>query len=114
MNKYFIVEIHKCTNTLYDYVICYMFRSNISPPSLILPPTFTLVSCSPYSTLQMEVTCSSETSVTFQWTTCRYIPEDRTTQKYLCYMVQRNVTSTFNSEVMHSLFCLQHNKRHGQ
>jgi hypothetical protein len=26
----------------------------------------------------MEATCSSETSVDFQWTTRRYIPDDRT------------------------------------
>jgi hypothetical protein len=40
---------------------------------------FTLVSCSTYSSiLNMEAICSSETSVDFQWTTRRYIPEDRT------------------------------------
>jgi hypothetical protein len=30
------------------------------------------------STLKMEAACSSETSVDFQWTTGRYIQEDRT------------------------------------
>jgi hypothetical protein len=44
-----------------------------------LPPAFTLVSCSAYfSTLKTEAICSSETSVDFQWTTRRYIPEDST------------------------------------
>jgi hypothetical protein len=31
-----------------------------------------------FLTWKMETTCSSETSVDFQWTTWRYIPEDRT------------------------------------
>jgi hypothetical protein len=38
---------------------------------------FTLVSSSPYSSaLKMEAVCSPETSVDFQRTTRRYIPED--------------------------------------
>jgi hypothetical protein len=41
-------------------------------------PAFRLVSCVAYSsTLKMEATCSSETSVDFQQTTQCYIPEDR-------------------------------------
>jgi hypothetical protein len=40
--------------------------------------SFMLVSCLSYSsTLKMEVTCYSETSLDFQLTTLRYIPEDR-------------------------------------
>jgi hypothetical protein len=40
---------------------------------------FTLVSCLTYSTtLKMEVTCCSETSVYFQWTRRLYIPERST------------------------------------
>jgi hypothetical protein len=39
------------------------------------PPAFTLVSCSAYSTLKMEVICSCEISVGFQRTTRRYIAE---------------------------------------
>jgi hypothetical protein len=35
------------------------------------------------STLKMEVTCSSETSVDFQRTTRRYIPEERTLHNQL-------------------------------
>jgi hypothetical protein len=46
---------------------------------LCLPPAFTLVSCSAYSsTLKKEAICSSETSVDFQRTTRLYIPEDST------------------------------------
>jgi hypothetical protein len=38
---------------------------------------FMFVSClAYYSTLKMEVTCSSKTLVDFQWTTQEYIPED--------------------------------------
>jgi hypothetical protein len=45
---------------------------------LCLSPAFTLASCLAYSsTLKMEATCLSETSVDFQRTTRRYIPEDR-------------------------------------
>jgi hypothetical protein len=37
-----------------------------------------LVSSSAYSsTLKIEAACSSETSIDFQWTRQRYIPEDR-------------------------------------
>jgi hypothetical protein len=43
---------------------------------LCLPPASTLVSCSVYSsTLKIEEIYSSETSVDFQRTTRRYIPE---------------------------------------
>jgi hypothetical protein len=62
------------------------FRRNISPsflgskykPSLLcLPPAFMLLSFSAYtSNLKKEVICSSETSIKFQRTTWRNIPED--------------------------------------
>jgi hypothetical protein len=43
---------------------------------LCLPPAFTLVSCWAYSAnLKMEAICSSETSVYFQKTTQRFVPE---------------------------------------
>jgi hypothetical protein len=54
---------------------------DIMPRSLCLPPAFTLASCS--STLKMETICSSETSVDFQQTTWRYIPEDSTLHLHL-------------------------------
>jgi hypothetical protein len=48
---------------------------------LSLPLVFTLVSCSPYSsTVKMKAICSPETSVDFQRTTRRCIPEDSTLQ----------------------------------
>jgi hypothetical protein len=44
-------------------------------------PAFAQVSCSAYSsTLKLEATCSSETSVDFQRTKRRYIQDDRTLQ----------------------------------
>jgi hypothetical protein len=44
----------------------------------LLATCFMLASCLAYSSiLKMEVICSSETSVAFQWTARRYIPEDR-------------------------------------
>jgi hypothetical protein len=53
--------------------------------SRCLPPVFTLVSCLTYfSTLKMEATCSSETSVDTQQTTRRYIPEDGTLYNHRC------------------------------
>jgi hypothetical protein len=55
------------------------FRRNTSTPSSVccLQLAFTIVSCSDcYSTLKMEATTSTETSVDFQRTTRRYTPED--------------------------------------
>jgi hypothetical protein len=43
----------------------------------LLPPAFTLVACSAYSTKRMEAQFSSEKSTNFQRTICCYIPEDR-------------------------------------
>jgi hypothetical protein len=58
--------------------------------TLCLPSAFTLVSCSAYfSTLKMEALCSPETSVDFQRTTRRYIPEDSTLHNHRC----ENLTS---------------------
>jgi hypothetical protein len=46
---------------------------------------FTLVLCLAYSLNQkMEATCSSETSLDFQRTTWRYIPEERTLRNHRC------------------------------
>jgi hypothetical protein len=59
---------------------------------LCLPPTFTLVSCSAYSsTLKMEVLCSSETLDDFQRTTRSYIPEDST-----CHRLSFTSQGSFN------------------
>jgi hypothetical protein len=43
---------------------------------------FSWLSC--FSTMKMEATCFSETSVDFQRSTRGYIPEDRTRHKYRC------------------------------
>jgi hypothetical protein len=68
---------------------CYIFNlldlhADIPPSSLSpnhgLPPAFTLVCYSAYSTLKMEAICSSEASVVFQLTTWRYIELDSTIQ----------------------------------
>jgi hypothetical protein len=49
-----------------------------------------MVSCSAYSsTLKMEATCFSETSVDFQRTTRRYITEDRTLCNHRCRHCQK-------------------------
>jgi hypothetical protein len=61
---------------------------------LCLPPTFTLVSCLSYSsTLKMETTCSSETSVDFQRTTLSYVTEDRTLHKHRCGNLRSYISS---------------------
>jgi hypothetical protein len=53
--------------------------------SLLLTSCFTLVSCLAYSsTLEIEGTCSYETSVAFQRTARRYVPENRTLHDHLC------------------------------
>jgi hypothetical protein len=46
-----------------------------------LSNAFTLLCFSVYSTLKMEVICSSETYVIFQRTTRHYIPEENTVHK---------------------------------
>jgi hypothetical protein len=52
---------------------------------LYTPPVFILVSCSVCSsTLKIEATNFSETSVDFQWATRCYIPEDRTPHNHRC------------------------------
>jgi hypothetical protein len=58
----------------------------VASPRLCWSTAFTLVSCSAYySTLNMEAICSSETSVDFQRTTQRYIPEDNILNSQFVY-----------------------------
>jgi hypothetical protein len=53
---------------------------------------FTQVSCLAYSsTLKMEATCSSETSLDFHWTTRRYIPEDRNHHSHDCENLVKHI-----------------------
>jgi hypothetical protein len=75
-------------NAMYSVQNYMTFRRNISLPSpeskykpnnTSMKQVGMLVSCLNYSSsLGMEATCSSETSVDFQWISLRYIPEDRT------------------------------------
>jgi hypothetical protein len=52
-------------------------RLHLQGRKISLPPAFTLVSCSAYSsTLKIEAICFSETSVDFQRTTRQYIPKE--------------------------------------
>jgi hypothetical protein len=81
--------MEKCSR--YDKHLKFIgFKSSVeSQPKfrrqLCLTPVIALVSCSVYSsTLKIEATSSSETSVDFQRTTWRYIPEDRTFRKHCC------------------------------
>jgi hypothetical protein len=63
----------------FEVLIAVILKSTIFWVKLCLPPALTLVSCSAYfSILKMEAICCSETSVDFQLTTRRYIPEDVT------------------------------------
>jgi hypothetical protein len=69
-----------------------VMRLYIASPDLCLPPALTLVSHSAYSSaLKMEEICSSETSVDFERTTRRYMPEDSTVIP--CF--SRSLTSRF-------------------
>jgi hypothetical protein len=63
----------------------YLLGYNAIYSRALLVVSFTLVSCLTYSsTLKMEVTCSSDTSVDLQRTTRRYIPEDWTLHNHRC------------------------------
>jgi hypothetical protein len=84
--------------------------NNFAIEEFYLPPAFTLVSCSTYSsTLKMEATYFLETSFHFQQTTCicRYIPVDRNLHNHYC----ENLKS-YNSSIAARVFvdartCLQ-------
>jgi hypothetical protein len=49
--------------------------------SLCFSPSFKMVLFSAYSTMKMEAICFSETSVEFERTTLRCVPEDSSLQK---------------------------------
>jgi hypothetical protein len=58
---------------------------------------FMLVSCLAYfSTLNMEASCSSETSVDFQLTKRRYIPENRTLHNHRCDNLKSYINLVFS------------------
>jgi hypothetical protein len=80
-----------------SYFFCYVTLCNplkVNRRSRALLATcFMLVSCLSYSsTLKMEATCSSETSVEFKLTTRRYIPEARTLQTIRCPSAELRIT----------------------
>jgi hypothetical protein len=62
-------------------------------------------------TLKMEATCSSETSVNFQWTIWSYIPADRTLRFLLCSQKRvtgpRPETAEFSLQ-LHTIFFIVH------
>jgi hypothetical protein len=72
-------------SVFWDITSCSLLKVN---PELCLPSAFTLLSCSAYSTLRMEEIYSSETSLDFQRTTRRSIPEDGT-ESYACCLLSR-------------------------
>jgi hypothetical protein len=72
-----------------------------------------VVSCLDYfSTLKMEATCFSETSVDFQRTTGCYIPEDRTFKnkiknvniKFSLRLIKHNAMKTWSVDVQINIF----------
>jgi hypothetical protein len=75
-----LLKVNRC----FGGTIASIFRVKEAKQEQNLPPAFTLVSCSAYSsTPKMEAICSSET-VDFQWITQRYIPEDSTLHNHCC------------------------------
>jgi hypothetical protein len=60
--------------------------------SLYWSPVFTLACCLAYSTLEMEVICSSKTSVDFQRVIRHFIPEDSTLHNHQCANLKSYIT----------------------
>jgi hypothetical protein len=103
----YICKFPNCT-TKHGYYGNKKIKLTTCSPLKINRPALMLVSCSDYfSTLKMEVICSSETSVC-QRTTRRYIPEDDTLQNYRCenlksYILKLILIEDFKSG--HNKFC---------
>jgi hypothetical protein len=72
----------------------------------------TSIVCSTFSAypsaLKMAVTCSSEVSVEFQPTACRYIPEDKTLHYHRCENLRSYIQETGYQDV--DSICLAHNR----
>jgi hypothetical protein len=69
----------KCIQKEFKYIRVTCRMKQVVVSRALLATCFMLVSCLAYSSiLKMEATCSPETSVDFQQTTLRYIPEYRT------------------------------------
>jgi hypothetical protein len=76
--EFFFWDITPCS----PLKITRRFGGNMSPPSsayYLLHANFLFL-----STLKMRGTCSSETSRGLEWTTRRYIPQDRTVRSHRC------------------------------
>jgi hypothetical protein len=83
-----------------------LLRKKGTNKQALLATCFTLASCLAYSsTLKIEATCSSETSVDFQWTTRRYIPENRTLQNRRCENLRshKQTNQQTNKQTMESI-----------
>jgi hypothetical protein len=65
---------------------------------------FSLISCLAYSTLNIEATCYSETSVDFQRTTRRYIPEERTLRNHSCENLKSYTWILFSGMWCHAVW----------
>jgi hypothetical protein len=77
--------VNACSTLFWDIMLC-------------LPPAIKQVSCLVYSsTLKMEATFSSETSVDFQRTTRHYIPEESTLHNPVCRVGRICLRTCFNS-----------------
>jgi hypothetical protein len=74
---------------------------------VLLATCFTVVSCLAYSTLKMEATRSSETSVDFQRTTRHYIPEERTLYNHgvTCLFSFWNQSKLYPYSCIESTYC---------
>jgi hypothetical protein len=67
----------KGTDVTLQFPSSFLYNSKFPASRLdVVPPAFMLVFYSAYSTLKMEAICYSGTSIDFQRTTRRYIPED--------------------------------------
>jgi hypothetical protein len=89
-------------------------RQKIERTEMKLTTAFTLVSCSGYSsTLKMETVCSPETSIDFQRTTLRYIPENSTLRNHSCEDLKSciNIFNLCNSINNNRLNWIRHIKR---
>jgi hypothetical protein len=69
-----------------------------------LPPVFTQVSCSAYSIMKLEAIYSSETSIDFERTTRRYIPEDMTLHNHRCENLQPSIKDTNSERSKYGIF----------
>jgi hypothetical protein len=88
---------------------CFLYNPKFPASQLLgLPPAFTLISWSAYSTLKMEAICFFETSVEFQRTTgyYTYIPEDSTLHNHRCENLKSYMFFSLSAKRVYILFCI--------